>query len=690
MSRDLVFEIGAEEIPSGPLYDAQTQLAEKAANALRDAGLEYADLRVYATPRRLALYVTDLAERQEDRTLRVKGPAAKAAFDADGNPTKAAEGFARSRGVDVASLQRAEENGGEYVFAVIEQVGRDATDVLPELLSKLAEGIYWPKSMRWGSGSVRFARPVRWLLALFGGDVVPVEFAGLTAGRVTFGNRFLAPEPLEVPSAGDYALALERGRVVADTAERARFIREGIEAAASARSARAVVPEKTFAEVVNLVESPTVAVGAFDADFLGVPREVLETAMESHQRYFPLEGQDGNLLPAFVVVHNGDPERTDAIVAGHQRVIRARLADAAFFYREDLAHPLESYVERLGGIVFQEKLGTLAEKVGRVEALTEALGLLVEAGPDDLGFARRAAHLAKADLVTHAVVEFPSLQGVMGRYYALASGEAPEVADAIVEHYKPRFAGDSLPASLAGMLVSAADKLDSIVGIFAIGQAPTGSADPYALRRGALGVLGMIVDGGLPLTLDAAITATIGGYGELPQLRPDEVGEQVKAFFVGRFEGLLRDRGHAYDTIAAILAVAADDPADAVRRADALTAVRAQERTIDDVSVAFTRARNLSKPELGTEADRSLMGAEELALADALDAAEGAVADAMADGDYDAVLGLLAALRAPIDAFFDKVLVMDPDERLRDNRLRLLNRFVAPFAAFADFSKLAG
>jgi len=691
VSRHLVFEIGAEEIPSGPLYDAQVQLAELAASALDQAGLAYADISVLGSPRRVTLYVTDLAERQHDRTLRVKGPAARAAFDADGNPTKAAEGFARSRGVSVDSLERAEEAGGEYVYAVIEHVGRDTVEVLPEILGQLVEGIQWPKSMRWGSGNTRFSRPVRWMLALFGGEVVAVEFAGVTADRLTYGHRFLAPGAVELPVAEEYALAMERGMVMVDPEERARFIREGIDAAAVQHDARPVVPEKTFAEVVNLVESPSVAVGRFDNAFLDVPREVLETAMESHQRYFPLEGADGDLLAAFVVVHNGDPARTDTIINGHQRVIRARLADAAFFYQEDLVHPLEDSVGKLSGIVFQEKLGTLGAKVERIEALAVSLGGLVQADADDLAYARRAAHLSKADLVSHVVVEFPSLQGVMGRYYALASGEAPGVAEAIVQHYQPRFAGDVLPASLAGMLVSAADKLDSIVGIFAIGQPPTGSADPYALRRGAIGILAMIIEGGLPLTLNAAISAAIDGYRDvLPKMNADEVGEQVKAFIVGRLEGLMRDRGFAYDTVDAVLAVAGDDPADAIDRADALTAARAHERTIDDVSVAFTRARNLSQPDLGTAADERIMGPEEITLAQALDGAEGVVDEAMAARDYDAVLEQLAALRPPIDAFFDNVLVMDQDLKLRENRLRLLNRFVAVFERFADFSKLAG
>jgi glycyl-tRNA synthetase beta chain len=689
VSRGLVFELGTEELPSAALYGAITELRVAAENALREARLEYGEVAVFGTPRRLALAVDGLAERQEDRVERAKGPAAKAAFDEAGNPTKAAEGFARGRGVAVSDLVVEEDASGAYVYAVIERKGVPTAEVLPKLLGKLAADMDWPKSMRWGSGDTRFSRPVRWMLALYGGDVVPVRFGGLVAGRLTMGHRFLVENPVEVPSAEEYPLAMERGKVVLDQAARAKLIEEGIEAQAGQHDAAAVVPEKTFAEVVNLVEWPTVATGSFDEDFLEVPREVLETAMESHQRYFPLE-REGRLLPNFVVVHNGDPERTEAIVAGHERVIRARLADAAFFYREDLAVADEDWVAQLAAIVFQERLGTLAEKVSRIETLTGELARQAGTGEAHAAIARRAAHLAKADLVSHVVVEFPTLQGVMGRYYALASEESELVAAAIPEHYQPRFAGDALPSSVPGQLVSVADKLDTMAGIFAIGQAPTGSADPYALRRGALGILGIIVDAGLRLTLTESIASALEGYiGTLPDMDVEDVGAQVREFILGRFDGMLRDRGHAYDTVAAVLATAGDDPADAAARAAALTPFRSREE-IADLAVAFTRARNLSKPELGTEPDMSVMGPEERALAGAIVAAEVTAGDAIAEARYSDALETLAGLRGPIDAFFDAVLVMDPDEKLRDNRLRLLNRFVALFERFADFGKLEG
>jgi glycyl-tRNA synthetase beta chain len=517
-----------------------------------------------------------------------------------------------------------------------------------------------------------------------------VEFAGLTSGRTTRGHRFLAPEPVAVPAAADFFLALERGKVMPDAEGRALFIREGLAAAAEGENATAVVPEKVFAEVVNLVEYPTVGVGHFDESFLRVPREVLETAMESHQRYFPLEAADGALTSGFLVVHNGDPKRTDAIIRGHERVIRARLADAAFFYDEDLKVGMDAWADQLGAIVFQEKLGTLAAKVERIEALVTVLAQASGAAPDVAAHAVRAAHLCKADLVSHAVVEFPSLQGVMGRYYALAGGEHAEVADAVAEHYRPRFAGDDLPTSDAGVLVAAADRFDTICGIFAIGDAPTGSSDPYALRRAAIGLLTMAIEGRLRYTLDETIAAALAPYlAIVTDTDADAVAAEVKAFIVGRLEVVLRDRGNAYDTVAAVLAASSDDPYDAGVRCLALTEARGSE-AIADLSVAFARAKNLAQPGLGTEADRALMLPAESALADAMDGGGRDFAAAMAIGDYQEALGVLAQLRGPIDTFFDDVLVMDPDPAVRDNRLRLLNRFVALFGSFADFSKLAG
>jgi glycyl-tRNA synthetase beta chain len=689
VSRDLVFEIGTEELPSGHIYTAIEQLQVLAPKAFDDARLGYDELRVMASPRRLVVLVSELSEMQADAVHTHKGPASKAAFDGDGKPTPAAIGFARGKGVPVESLAVVDDGNGSYVYATVEVSGRPTLEVLPGLLERLASSIEWPKSQRWGTGDVRFSRPVRWLLALFGTEVVPVEFAGLTATGNTRGHRFLAPGPLPVKNAYEYLAALESAKVAVDHEDRAARLRIGIETVARQLDAKAVVAEKTFSEVVNLVEWPTVAVGEFGAEFLQVPREILVNAMESHQRYFPVEDADGVLMNRFVVAHNGEPERTEQIVRGHERVIRARLSDAAFFYREDLALPLEEYVGRLETIVFQDKLGSLGDKVRRVERLAERIAQLVDAPADVAAWAMRAAHLAKADLVTAAVVEFTDLQGVMGGYYARSSGEAPEVAQAIVEHYRPRYSGDEPPSSDAGRIVAIADKMDTIAGIFSAGMAPTGSADPFALRRAAIGVLQMLV-GGMNATVTSLISEALEGYEGVVALDADAVGSEIATFLRGRFEGLLRDRGHAYDTVDAVLAVASDDAADALARCEALTVFRAASDDMEDLSVAFTRARNLAKPEVGVATDRSIMGEHEAALADALDSAEKACADLLYQRAYSALLESYAGLRAPIDAFFDNVMVMDEDTAIRENRLRLLNRFVALFERFADFTKLAG
>lgn len=687
--RDLVYEIGTEELPSSAIYGAIAQLQTTVPKAFDDARLGYEAIRVVATPRRLAVLVSGVADRQTDAVNTHKGPATRAAFDAEGTPTKAAIGFARGKGVPVESLVVREDESGSYVYATAETLGEESAVVLPDLLARVTENLEWTKSQRWGSGTARFPRPIRWLLALYGSDILPVQFAGLTAGRVTYGHRFLSTGPVELSAAYKYPTALENASVAVDQDARARMLREGIDTAARQHGGSAVVPEKTFAEVVNLVEWPTVAVGTFDESFLEVPREMLENAMGSHQRYFPLERTDGSLDNRFIVAHNGAAGRTEQIVRGHERVIRARLADAAFFYREDLAHTLETWLPKLESVVFQEKLGTAAQKVERVERLSGRLCEILDVPADDAAYARRAAHLAKADLVTNAVVEFTDLQGVMGSYYALAAGEAPEVAQAIREHYRPRYAGDELPSTAAGTIVSIADKADTICGIFAAGLAPKGSADPFGLRRAAIGILQMSIESA-HITLDSLIAEALAPLVTHVDFDVEATGASIKSFFLGRFENILRDRGHAYDTIGAVIASAGDDPADTLARCEALTSFRASSSDMEDLSVAFARARNLHKSELGLSSDRSLMSEEESALADALDEAEGLVASLMEQRAYSAVLEAYAGLRGPVDQFFDKVLVMDPDDALRTNRLRLLNRFVALFERFGDFGLLAG
>ena len=689
----LAFEIGTEEIPAFDLHRATAQLARLVPDALDAVRIPHGEVAVHTTPRRLVAIVEDVAESTEALEETFRGPSAKIAFDAEGNPTKAAVGFARGKGVDVGALEVREEKGVEYVFATRRVEARDAAELLPEVLEGVIAGIAWPKSCRWGSTSEYFSRPVRWIVAMLDERVVPVRFAGLEAGNLTRGHRFLSPGPHEVPTASALLDVLEGAHVVTSEQARERAIREGVARIEEECGARAELPEKTLLEVVNLCEQPTVLVGAFDEEFLQVPEEIIVDAMLMHQRYFPLYDEDGKLTNRFIVVSNGDPACAATIADGNERVVRARLSDAKFFYEEDLKRPLEAYVERLDEVVFQESLGTMRAKAERITALARHLAADAGLSAADAAVAERAAHLAKADLVTSAVVEFTSVQGVMGSYYAAACGEGDKVACAIADHYRPRFAGDALPASAAGRIVAMADKLDTICGLIAAGQGPTGSSDPFALRRSALGILSMLLDEGLPLRvgLVRAIDAALASYAaQGVAFDAQTVREEVADFFIARAKVLLRDEGRAPDTIDAVLAAGVREPVEFASRVRALDAAREGDPdAFADLATAFARANNLRDASLGAEVDEGLLSEVERALSCAVAQAESRVGSALAADDYPSALAELAGLRKPVDAFFEGVMVMDEDRALRENRLRLLNRFVAVFEGVADFGKMA-
>ena len=686
----LAFEIGTEEIPAFDLHRATLQLEKLVPEALDAVRIPHGDVAVYTTPRRLIAIVADVADETEALEEVFRGPSVKIAFDADGNPTKAATGFARGKGVGVDALERREENGVEYVFATKSIAARDVAELLPGVLEGVIAGISWPKSCRWGTTSEYFSRPVRWLVALLDERVIPVRFAGLTAGNLTRGHRFLAPGPHEVATAADLLGVVEAAHVVSSEQAREAVIREGVAQAEQRTGARAELPEKTLLEVVNLCEQPTVLVGTFDEEFLRVPEEIIVDAMLMHQRYFPLYDADGKLTNNFIVVSNGDPAHADTITGGNERVVRARLSDAKFFYEEDLKHPLETYVDRLDEVVFQETLGTMKEKADRIVALAKHLAADAQLSEADAADAERAAYLAKADLVTNAVVEFTSVQGVMGSYYAAACGESDQVARAIADHYRPRFSGDEPPASDVGRIVAMADKLDTVCGLFAVGQGPTGSSDPFALRRSAIGIVAML-EAGLPVSLAAAIDAALGTYQDAGiDFDRDAIRAEVADFFVTRTKVMLRDGGCSHDTMDAVLATGVEEPAQIIARTYVLEAERlSAPEAFDDLATAFARANNLRDADLGVEVDEALLSDAERALLVATDEAAACVKEALAVDHFGAALAALAALRAPIDAFFEDVLIMDDDLALRENRLRLLNRFVAVFAHVADFGKMA-
>lgn len=689
-NRTLAFEIGTEELPAFDLHAATKKLAGIAADALDGAGIAHGDVEVYSTPRRLIVVAHEVPEATEAVEEEFRGPSAKIAFDADGNPTKAAAGFARGKGVDVSALERRDVDGTEYVFATRRIPSRGVAELLPGILGGIITSIPWPKTQRWGSRHEQFSRPVRWLLALFGAEVVPVEFAGLVAGNATRGHRFLAPGPHEVSDADALIDVLRGAFVVPSEAEREASIREQVRAVEERTGLTADLPAKTMEEVVNLAEYPTVMVGSFDELFLAVPKEITVDAMLVHQRYFPLFNADGTLSNRFLITSNGDPAFEANIVDGNERVVAARLYDAKFFYDEDLKRPLEAYVDDLDAVVFQEQLGTMRAKTNRIVALAKHLAVDAGLEGQDAADAARAAYLCKADLVTGAVVEFTSVQGIMGSYYAEAAGETAQVARAVGDHYRPRFAGDEPPASTVGKIVAMADKLDTICGLFAIGQGPTGSSDPFALRRSAIGIVNML-DGGLDVSLEPAVDAALSAYAaDGIDFDAAAAKDAVMDFFITRTRVMLRDAGNAADAIDAVLAAGVKEPAVFVKRVRALEHARTEApETFDDLATAYARANNLRDAALGTDVDESLINEVEHALFCAVVQAEGRVARALEADDYRTALSELASLRAPIDLFFDRIMVMDEDEKLRENRLRMLNRFVNVFQDVADFGKMA-
>ena len=686
----LAFEIGVEEIPAFDLDSANQQLEKMVPAAFADARIPYDSIEIHSSPRRLIVMAYGVADATEALVEEYKGPAAKIAFDADGNPTKAAIGFARGKGLSPESLERREVNGTEYVFATKNIPATPVADLLPDVLAGFITAIKWPRSCRWAAYREYFVRPVRWIVAMLDDVVLPVSFAGAESSNFTMGHRVLAPGKHTVDTAANLLDVIRAAYVIPTQAERERIIREGVAAIEAETGFTADLPAKTLLEVVNLSEYPQPLISTFDEEFLQVPEEIIVDAMLMHQRYFPLYDAAGKLTNKFIIVSNGNPECAATIIDGNERVVRARLDDAKFFYEEDLKHPLESYIEKLDKVVFQESLGTVRQKAERLEKLACALSADAQLDAADAADAKRAARLCKADLVTNAVIEFTSVQGVMGSYYAAASGETPQVAQAIGQHYQPRFAGDALPDTTVGKLVALADKLDTICGLFAVGQGPTGSSDPFALRRSAIGIVNML-EAGLPISLAAAIDESLASFAaQGVAFDAAAVRAEVVDFFVTRTKVMLRDAGVNADTIDAVLAAGVEEPAVISQRAHALEDARANDaETFDNLATAYARANNLRKPELGEDVDDALLTDPERALAGAVATAEQAVAAALESDDFAAALSQLAALRAPIDGFFADVMVMDEDAALRDNRLRLLNRFVAVFANVADFGKMA-
>lgn len=695
MTRDLVYEIGVEEIPASYLPPATRQFREEFETFLRDAGLIATSVETESTPRRLVLLAKGIAERQEDRTSEVLGPPWKAAFSPNGTPTKAAEGFAKGRGLTVADLRRVETERGPYVGATVEVKGRPTTDLLAEALPAITTRLTFSKTMKWGPARVRFARPIRWLLALFGSEVVPFSIEGVASGRATHGHRILARGPFDVADASAYADALAKGRVILKQSERAATIETLLGQAAARAKGTLVVDPELVEEVSYLVETPSAFESSFDEEFLQLPAPVIVTAMRDHQRYFALRSIDGALLPRFVCVANSAPESVDQVRDGNQRVLRARLDDARFYWNEDLKTTLEEKLPRLGNVVWLEGFGSLLEKTHRVRAL--AGDLAATFAPTDLQLHKnvdRAALLAKTDLVTEMIKDgkqFASLQGVMGREYARRGDEPSAVADAILEQYLPRFAGDALPASEAGAILAVADRLDTLVGVWASGQKPTGSKDPFGLRRGAFGILRIALARGW----DYSIREWIDRAAALFESKiPDRaaLADEATAFVFDRLEGLFVEEGKESDIVAAVLAARRGSPLHLQELVDAFARVRSTRRAeFDSLAAGFKRAKNILKKDSadGEPSETLLETAEEKSLYAAyVDVNRTMNATGFAP-PYDEAIAALARLRAPIDAFFDSVMVLVDDPAVRANRLRLLGRIVGLIQRLGDLSRLS-
>lgn len=690
MAKDFLLEVGIEEMPARFLSPALAQLKELTAKTLQEQRIEYSEIQTYGTPRRLVLYVKAVAENQATLEKEVKGPAKKAAFDVEGNPTKAILGFIRSQGVNLDDLVVRNIGQVEYLYALKREEGRSTAQVLAEICPNLITGLHFPKPMRWGSLEMRFARPIRWLLSLFGDEVIPFELANIKADRFTFGHRFLATGDLPIANAEDYFNKIRAAYVLIDPAERKEIIWQQVQELATAEGGKVEMDEDLLDEITNIIEWPTALCGSFDEDYLKLPAAVLVTPMREHQRYFPVMDSTGKLLNKFIAVRNGTKAYLEVVTAGNEKVLRARLADAAFFFEEDLKQPLANKVDGLKKVVFLEGLGSIADKVDRIGALAEHLAEQLGADEEQQEKVQRAALLAKADLVTNMVYEFPELQGEMGREYALRNGEAPEVAEAIFEHYLPRFAGDQLPNALAGRVLSLGDKMDSIVGCFASGIQPTGSQDPYALRRQALGICHILIEGKLHLSLKELIAWAYQGYSEGVELKCDlpQVTAEIEDFFKQRLKGILSDKGLSYDTVDAVLTAGFDDLADVVDRGVALAAFRAKS-AFEALMTAFNRANSLAKHAQTTEIKEThLEHPAEQELYRQLTQLEQVVRPLLANRNYAAALEQIANIQKPLDNFFENVMVMAEDEEVKNNRLGLLKRLIELNISVADFGKI--
>jgi len=685
-AKELFLEIGTEEIPAGFIPRALAEMEAMIGRELANARLAFGAVQTLGTPRRLALVVKDIPSVQPDAELTATGPSVKAAYDADGKPTKAAEGFARGQGVEVSELGTVTTDKGEYLAVTKKVTGRPTHELLSEILPKLIADIPFKKSMRWGDLDVRFARPIHWIVALFDGIVVPFSFGTVESGTMSRGHRFMANTTFPVNSFSHYLEECERHFVIPDPEKRKEIIRRETHRVAKAAGGHLLPDEELLDQIVYLAEYPSAVAGTFSPEFLKVPKEVLITSMRSHQRYFSIVDEGGKLLPGFITINNTLTDDPSVVVKGNERVLRARLSDARFFFEEDQKVKLDDRVEALRKVVYQQKLGTSFEKMERFRALAQ--GLAKQLNPAVAGQTARAAWLCKADLVSGMVGEFPEVQGIMGREYALLEGEEPAVASAIAEHYLPTQAGGELPASDIGAFVSIADKLDTVCGCFSVGLIPTGAADPYALRRATIGIIATILDKGYRLSLAHLIDQALELLAAKLTRPKEQVAADVREFFRGRFVNLLAN-DYPADAIEAAVSAGFDDLVQVRDRIAALNEFKAHP-DFEPLTVAFKRVGNIIKEGLDAPVDPALFqDSAENGLYTAFQTVKNSVEANIAAGSWQAALTGIATLRGPIDTFFDKVMVMAEDERVRTNRLALLTAIARMFGQVADFSRIA-
>ncbi len=686
MMKELLLEIGTEEIPAAFLPKAMKDMEEMIRKSFGDERISHGLITTMATPRRLCLAVADVSEKQDDQVIEKMGPAIKSAFDEQGNPSKAAIGFAKGQGLEILDLLTITTEKGEYLCARKTIKGTEVTALLPDIMKRLITGLSFRKSMRWSDFDIRFARPIHWIVALFGGDVINFKLENIESGNTSHGHRFMSPAFFKVSGLKDY---LEKARghfVIVDPEERKKIIMEEADRAAKSVSGTPLENEELLETVTFLVEYPTAIIGSFDPEYLKLPQEVLTTSMMSHQKYFPVMDSSGRLMPHFITINNTLARDPAVVVRGNEKVIRARLSDARFFFEEDRKIPLDRRVEDLKKVVYHRLLGTSYEKVMRFRALAQEIALQVNPALKDT--VDRAAVLAKADLDTQMVGEFSELQGIMGREYAILAGEKPVVATAIYEHYLPVAAGGALPETDEGSIVSIADKLDTIVGFFSVNLIPTGTADPYALRRQALGIINIILNKSYPLRLDDIIEKSIIILDDKRQRPAEDIKRDVLEFFRARFENQLLSQGRTYDVVDAVLATGISDLRTAYNKIESMEAFKSHP-DFQPLAIAFKRAGNIIKGFTGGLVEPALFQTdEETQLYGALQEIRGKALTLLEKDDYEAALVEMARIRQPVDAFFNSVMVMVKEEPVKLNRISLLADISSLFHQVADFSKI--